>query len=172
MRKPYKTGYAEIQDGRAEYDDDIQIKAQELKELGRCDHIDIAEQLKDGANPIELAKKALDIYSIRPSDDILESFSSDAVNILIAEAVNLAAKTHDYTFYELKPAVFVQVAQEGKDAGVFIHHEPNEGTWSLGHSDVGVVNFHDPNNEIKYAIDEIGSENIKFPKNLFEVFLV
>jgi len=59
--------------------------------------------------------------------------------IMIAEAVNLAAKVIDDGFYELKPKVIDAAAEMGARGGW-----GEDGAFYLYHESVGVASFHDP----------------------------
>lgn len=83
------------------------------------------------------------------------SVAPEAANILVAEAVNRAAKTIDYNFYNIKPAVFVEVAERGAGKGVYVHLDEDDygnDVWRMYHRDVGAIGFHDPYGEIKTLI--------------------
>ncbi len=64
--------------------------------------------------------------------------------ILLAEAVNWAAKTIDYGFYSLKPMVWQEASRvEGVESGW-----GDDGTFVLFHPEVGCASAHDPGREI------------------------
>ncbi len=96
----------------------------------------------------------LESYGVTVDGSGYLSVTEAAGNILIAEAVNLAAKELNPEFYELKAHVFVEAAESGKEYGVSVYFNDQDGTWSLYHKDVGVVSFHDPNNNITRLIKE------------------
>jgi hypothetical protein len=84
------------------------------------------------------------------------SVAPEAANILVAEAVNLAAKTIDYEFYDIKPAVFVEAAERGAGNGVYVYRDMDDDentVWRMYHRDVGAIGFHDPYGEITLLID-------------------
>lgn len=68
-----------------------------------------------------------------------------AMAVLVAEAVNAAAKAIDLEYYELKPAVVDWVASlPGVQSGW-----GEDGAFYLCAPEVGAVIFHDPNEEIE-----------------------
>lgn len=69
---------------------------------------------------------------------------SPALGVLIAEAVNLAAKELEYGFYQLKPLVCDEVAAwPGVQSGW-----GEDGAFYLAADGAGTCSFHDPNGEI------------------------
>ena len=64
--------------------------------------------------------------------------------IMIAEAVNWAAKTIDYKFYGIKPAVIDAAIAIGCDGGW-----GSDGCFFLADDRVGVASFHDPAGDIR-----------------------
>lgn len=108
---------------------------------------------------LEEAVKRLGEYDITLGEGYY-SVSPVAGNILIAEAVNWAAKEIDYGFYELKPYVFAAAAKEGAGRGVYVQEyvdENGEAVWDLFHPEVGVASFHDRYGEVKTLLN--GMEN-------------
>lgn len=74
-----------------------------------------------------------------------------AVALALAEAINLAAKTIDYRFYEIKPALVVSAWKMGARFG----YNNNDNTYSLFDPSVGTASFHDPNGDIRYIIEKL-----------------
>lgn len=62
--------------------------------------------------------------------------------ILVAEAVNWAAKTINPSFYDIKPGVVDAAVQIGCEGGWY------NGVYYLHHEDVGTASFHDPYSQI------------------------
>lgn len=85
--------------------------------------------------------------------------------ILLAEAINLAAKVHDYSLYYFKPLVIFAAAKEG--AFLWFGEDENYNDVAyLWHNSVGTASFHgvdsiwDFPDDIK---DTIGYQNWNFP---------
>lgn len=96
----------------------------------------------------------LERYDVKPCGEGYYSVPPAARAVLVAEAVNLAAKCIDPEFYTLKPAIFVEAARRGKDDGVTVYYREEDGTWNLYHPAAGVVSFHDPGDEIPRLIGD------------------
>ena len=100
---------------------------------------------EDDFSLIEIVLKALARYNIVPGN----GFYSHAISarfILLAEAVNLAAKVFHPAFYQIKPHLIAAAAyngclcwEEADENGYPVYH--------LYHRDVGTACFHDPNAE-------------------------
>lgn len=98
------------------------------------------------------------------------SVSPAAQKVLLAEAANHGAKTFADNIlahlYDYKADIFVQAAIEGRDDGVLINEtrdEQGKPVWHLYHKEVGVVSFHDPENEIA---DKIRGQKVNFESAL------
>lgn len=106
------------------------------------------------------AVKRLGEYGITLGEGY-HSVPTEAGNILIAEAVNWAAKSIDYGFYELKPYVIAAAAREGADKGVYVQKNVDadgQTVWDLYHPEVGVASFHDRYGEVETLVNGIKNE--------------
>jgi hypothetical protein len=84
-----------------------------------------------GDSALETATLWLEEVGVHVHGEGWCSVPEEAGNILIADAVNYAAKTIDDRFYDLKPAIIVETAIRGADA-VFlcIARKMIKETWS------------------------------------------
>ncbi len=99
----------------------------------------------------EQAISILGKHNISIEGDAYTSVSQAAQRVLLAEAINLAAKKFDERYYRIKPALFISAAIQGADDGVRIHASEDENgnaVWYIHHEEVGIVSFHDPYGEI------------------------
>lgn len=91
-----------------------------------------------------------------------ESVSLSASYLLVAEAVNHAAKEIDYRFYDIKPEVIAAAAVLGANDGVTVQAEGlnyyDNPIWYLHHPEVGSVSFHDPYNQVDGLIGDAAVE--------------
>lgn len=112
----------------------IQEGLDELKEVVRWD------DLWDYGSPLDDS-----VYALRANGVEVPTGWWDRGNpIVVAEAVNWAAKTITPGFYDLKGGVVDQVSRM---PGV-VSGWGEDGTFTLFHGDVGAASFHDPHEEI------------------------
>ncbi len=78
------------------------------------------------------------------------------VALALTEAVNLAAKEVDYTFYRIKPAMIIAAWKTGAQFGF----NNDDGTYSLFHTDIGTASFHDPDGEVEWLVESVLGEDI------------
>lgn len=146
--------------------DDRDVRRQDLAD-GVRDYYDQQEpEITCSYNPdrvdtaLEEAGKKLGEHGITLGEGY-HSVSPGAGNILIAEAVNWAAKSLDYGFYELKPYVIAAAARDGAGRGVYVQKSEDEDgqiVWDLYHPEVGVASFHDPYGEVETLVNGMETE--------------
>jgi hypothetical protein len=109
---------------------------------------EIASSLSADECPVSVAARLLRDHGVE-----INLPWTPALGVLIAEAVNLAAKELDYEFYALKPLVIDAVAEwRGVSSGW-----GSDGAFYLSAAGAGTVSFHDPNGEISGVSIEIAS---------------
>lgn len=91
---------------------------------------------------VSLAAYALEQYGVKVPSSTWEPSTA----LMVAEAVNLAAKTIDDGFYAIKHRVIDAAVALGCAGG---WGSDGDGVFYLHHPDVGVACFHDPFDEIK-----------------------
>ncbi len=131
------------------------------------DFIERARVLDPEISAIALAEQCLALHGIGFSQEVERNISEAARSVLLAEAVNWAAKDIDTGFYTLKPAIFVEAAEQGARSGVYIHYDSHDRTWNIGHAESGVVSYHDPGGEIADQIAERGKSHFHFSEKPF-----
>lgn len=96
------------------------------------------------SDPLGVAVRALRHYGVEVPDGW---WDDPALGVLVAEAVNWAAKTESYGFYAIKPVLVAWLA--GFPA--IENGWGDDGTYTLYHREAGAVCFHDPNGELDAA---------------------
>ncbi len=97
------------------------------------------------------ATHMLSRYGVHVHGKAFDSVSLAAQNLLIFQAINLAAKKKDKAFYHLKANVFVAAAEVGYEAGVCVHRgvdKKGNAVWAIYHPEVGTIGCHDKFGEI------------------------
>ncbi len=83
-----------------------------------------------------------------------------AVALALAEAVNLAAKSIDYRFYQIKSAMIISAWKIGNRFG----YNKDDSTYNLFHPDLGTASFHDPGDEIYRIVRNTLDEHELIPE--------
>ncbi len=139
----------------------MKIDREELKkklDLGwiEKDH-DPAKSPEHGISALAEARRLLEANGIEIEGEGYRSVGESAKRLLIAEAVNWAAKKIDPGFYALKPYVFAEAAILGAADGVQVFREYDEESgytiWAVHHKEVGELSFHDKYDEIAPLLD-------------------
>lgn len=103
---------------------------------------------KKFAEVLEIGQKALEASGIESAMNVNPESPDGAV--ALTEAINWAAKTISYHFYDLKPKLIVAAAQI---PGVHFGYG-DDSTYSLGSPTIGTASFHDPGDEVGYILSE------------------
>lgn len=115
------------------------IIEQELRDWGYYD-----DEMVGGMHVEDPLGEAVSRLRIAGVEIKIDPYTPEGV-VLIAEAVNLAAKVLDDSFYELKPDVWsVAAGWPGVTSGW-----ADDGTFALYHPEAGTVHAHDPMGQIK-----------------------
>jgi hypothetical protein len=117
---------------------------------------EVTELIREGkfSRILDYSQRLLVLHGVVEAEAL--DHNDPVVAIALAEAVNLAAKSIDYRFYDIKPAVVVSAWKSGARFG----YNSSDGTYSLFHPAIGTASFHDPGNEIRNLVANVLEEEI------------